>query len=122
MRRLLACLCGLLLGAALGAPAEEAVQEIRVSAKKYEFNPSEIRVRAGARVRLVLTAEDRTHGFELKEVNVQQEIIKGKDTVVEFVAPAEPGTYEFKCSKFCGWGHRRMKGRLIVEPATETKP
>jgi len=34
---------------------------------------------------------------------------------VEFVA-AQPGTYAFKCSDFCGMGHRDMKGQIVVEP------
>lgn len=106
----------LVLGSGLCLPAEEAIQEIRVSAKKYEYNPSEIRVRAGSRVRLIFTAEDRTHGFEVKALDINEKIFKGKETVVEFVAP-EPGIYEFKCSVRCGWGHGRMKGKIIVEPA-----
>ena len=116
MKRLTVFLSLLVLGSGLCLSAEEAVQEVRVSAKKYEYNPNEIRVRAGARVRLVLTAEDRTHGFELESLKIKEKILKGKETVVEFVAP-EPGTYEFKCSVFCGFGHRGMKGKLIVEPA-----
>jgi heme/copper-type cytochrome/quinol oxidase subunit 2 len=40
---------------------------------------------------------------------------KGADQVVDFMAQ-EPGTYEFKCTKFCGFGHDKMKGTLIVDP------
>jgi len=118
MKRMAVVLTGLCLAAVLVAPAEETVQEIRVSAKKYEFTPSEIRVQTGQRVRLILTAEDRTHGIEIKELKIKEKILKGKETVVEFLAPA-PGTYEFKCASFCGFGHGRMKGRLIVEPAPQ---
>jgi heme/copper-type cytochrome/quinol oxidase subunit 2 len=28
----------------------------------------------------------------------------------------QPGTYSFKCSEFCGMGHRDMKGQIVVEP------
>lgn len=121
MKRIAIGLFGLVLGAVLLAPAEEAVREIRVTAKKYEYNPSEIRVRAGERVRLVLTVLDRTHGFALEKLDIKEKIFKGKETVVEFVAP-EPGTYEFRCSSFCGLGHGRMKGTLIVEPAAGAQP
>ena len=39
---------------------------------------------------------------------------KGEERVIEFVAE-RPGTYRFKCSVFCGFGHRGMRGKLIVE-------
>ena len=39
---------------------------------------------------------------------------KDREQVIEFVAE-RLGIYRFKCSVFCGLGHRRMKGRLIVE-------
>jgi plastocyanin len=46
--------------------AQESVQEIEVSAKRFEFTPSEIHVKQGAQVRLKVTATDREHGFEVQ--------------------------------------------------------
>jgi heme/copper-type cytochrome/quinol oxidase subunit 2 len=47
---------------------------------------------------------------------VKVEIPKGGDPVsVDFVA-STPGSYRFKCSEYCGSGHRGMKGRLVVQP------
>ena len=108
------------------------VQEIQITAKKYEFVPSEIRVKAGARVRIRVHSLDTTHGIKLNlypegtkqtgkpglefadpEQNGKTE--KGEDQILEFVAVA-PGTYEFKCAKVCGMHHGRMKGQIIVEP------
>ncbi|MFQ5663127.1 MAG: cupredoxin domain-containing protein [Terriglobia bacterium] len=97
-------------------PAEFAVHEIRMTAKKYKFTPKEIRVKQGERVRLVLTALDRKHGFQIKELGVKTVLEKGQETVVEFVAE-RAGKFKFKCWVRCGWGHFRMKGKLIVEPA-----
>jgi heme/copper-type cytochrome/quinol oxidase subunit 2 len=34
--------------------------------------------------------------------------------MLDFIAQV-PGTYDFKCAKFCGFGHDRMKGKLVVE-------
>jgi cytochrome c oxidase subunit 2 len=99
-------------------PAEPAVHEIRLTAKKYEYNPKEIRVKQGERVRLVFQALDRKHGFQIKDLGIKTELEKGKDTVVEFT-PEKPGEYQFKCSVFCGFGHGKMRGTLIVEPAEE---
>ena len=98
------------------SPAESNVQEIRLTIKKYEYQPNVIHVKEGERVRLILTALDRKHGFELKEWKIKTEMEKGEEAVVEFVA-SRSGEFEFKCSVFCGFGHGRVKGKLIVEPA-----
>lgn len=125
-------------GGALPRPAHsspraaETVQVIDVTAKKYEFKPSPIRVRQGTRVQLKITATDHVHGFRISEMpdgvgtkgkpglifTSQQDctrIEEGKTATVEFVAQI-PGTYPFRCCVHCGWHHRSMKGQLIVEP------
>jgi cytochrome c oxidase subunit 2 len=99
--------------------AQEAApaREIKMTAKKYEFNPEEVRVKQGERVRLLITATDRDHGIEIKELGIKVRLEEGKETPVEFTAD-NPGEYEFKCAVRCGWRHGSMKGKLIVEPAT----
>jgi cytochrome c oxidase subunit 2 len=116
------------------AGADGDVKIIEVSAKKYDFSPSEIRVKAGAKVRLVVHSIDEVHGarisvypegskdkstpgliFEHPEQNGVVDKSKDKDQILEFLA-AKEGTYDFKCAKICGMGHGRMKGKLIVEP------
>ncbi|MCH6554070.1 MAG: cupredoxin domain-containing protein [Acidobacteria bacterium] len=100
--------------------SETEVREIRMTAQKYRFDPQEIRVREGERVRLLITALDRKHGIRIKEFGVKTVLEKGKETVVEFVAE-RVGEYKFKCSVRCGWRHGSMKGKLIVEPAEVTE-
>ena len=124
-------------GSRAGKPAKasasptEGVQVIEVTAKKYEFNPSPIRVKQGAKVQLKITATDHTHGFTLAEFpdgappsgkpglvfsspQDCRKIEEGKTETVEFVAQT-PGTYSFRCCVRCGWHHRDMTGQLIVE-------
>lgn len=108
-----------------------APQIIEVSAKKYEFTPSEIRLKKGAKVELKVHSEDETHGVKLDiypegtkdkskpgllfdQPKENGKVTKGVDQVVDFIAQ-EPGTYDLKCAKVCGLGHDRMKGKLIVE-------
>lgn len=97
-------------------PPVAPVHEIKMTAKKYEYSPNEIHVRQGERVRLLITALDHTHGFEIKDLGIKTDLEKEKETAVEFVAD-RAGEFPFNCSHFCGFGHRRMKGKLIVEPA-----
>ena len=111
-------LLGGLLPAQQGS-SETEVREIRMTARKYRFDPKEIRVREGERVRLLITALDRKHGIRIKEFGIKTVLEKGKETVVEFVAE-RAGEYKFKCSVRCGWRHGSMKGKLIVEPAEAT--
>lgn len=87
---------------------------IHMTAKKYAFTPATITVKQGERVKLVITALDREHGFKLAAFHVDEKLKKGVPTTVEFTAD-KAGTFTFKCSVFCGLGHGRMKGKLIVE-------
>ena len=43
----------------------DSVQVIEVTASKYEFNPSPIRVKQGTKVQLKITATDHVHGFRI---------------------------------------------------------
>jgi len=114
--RTLGITCMLL--AAMAVPsavrAQSSVNEIKMTAKKYEFNPSQIKVKQGEHVRLVITATDHDHGFKLEAFNINQELKKGEAVTVEFTAE-KAGAFPFECSKFCGLGHKRMKGELVVE-------
>ena len=92
----------------------EGVREIAMTAKKYEFSPSEIRAHPGETIRLVITALDRKHGFKLDAFGIDRQLPKGEAVTIEFTAD-RAGTFPFKCSKFCGFGHGKMKGGLIVE-------
>ncbi|HYW48426.1 MAG TPA: cupredoxin domain-containing protein [Bryobacteraceae bacterium] len=87
---------------------------IKMSAKKYEFTPNEVRVKKGDRVRLEITALDQEHGFKVEAFHVDQKLPKGETTTVEFTAD-QAGTFPFECSHFCGLGHGKMKGQLTVE-------
>ena len=89
-------------------------REIAVTAKKYEFSPNPIRVKKGERLRLVITALDRDHGFKLDAFAINQTLKMGVPVTVEFTAD-KVGTFPFRCSVFCGLGHGKMKGAVIVE-------
>lgn len=105
----------LIFGLALGASAGE-VHRIILKAKKFEWNPPRIEVKVGEPVELVLKSEDRKHGFYCEGLGLGKVTFsKDKPTTLTFT-PESPGTYPFRCSRFCGTGHRRMKGEIVVVP------
>jgi cytochrome c oxidase subunit II len=94
-------------------------REIRVTARKFEFQPKTITVRKGEAVRLVITSEDVDHGFALQGYNIEATIKAKQTKVIEFTADRE-GKFAFACSVFCGDGHDDMTGELIVSGAEPT--
>ena len=101
-----ACLasCAVLLLLAMGAKAQEpaaagTAHEIKMTAKKYQFDPNTITVKKGERVRLLITALDRDHGFKLEAFGIKQKLKKGDTETIEFTAD-KTGTFPFQCSEF----------------------
>jgi heme/copper-type cytochrome/quinol oxidase subunit 2 len=96
-------------------PTDAPVKEIEVSTKKYEYNPTSIEVPVNTLVKIHLKALDREHGFEIK--SIKDSCVKFKpneSATVEFYAD-KTGEFEFACCNFCGFGHGKMKGKLIVK-------
>jgi cytochrome c oxidase subunit 2 len=109
------------LMAALGlGAAEEAERKpdkvVSISAERFTFSPSRIRVKQGSVVEFVITSDDTDHGFRIPKANIDVAIPQqGRGEVrVRFVAK-EKGVYPFECSRACGAGHNLMRGTLIVE-------
>ena len=110
-------LVALLVGSAtVGAVrlAAQAPTEIRIGAKKFEFHPNKATVKLGQPVVLVLTSEDRIHGFKMVDLGIRTDIVPGQETRVP-LTPTKTGSFTFFCDVFCGDGHEDMDGTLIVE-------
>jgi cytochrome c oxidase subunit 2 len=108
-----------ILAAAVLCPSllhSQEPRKIAVVAKKYEFRPSRIELKAGEPVEITFQSEDTKHGFVCKELNVAKiEFTKDSPGKVTFT-PEKAGTYKFKCAHFCGLGHPKMKGEFVVTP------
>jgi cytochrome c oxidase subunit II len=96
----------------------DAPRTIDVTLSRYAFSPERIEVRLGERVRLNVMSADRVHGFEVKELELNARIPAGGRAVSVELTPKETGTFEIKCSEYCGAGHSRMKAWLIVTPGS----
>jgi len=99
---------------AAGQAPSSGYHEFTMTAKNYEFDPSVITVKKGEKVRLFITATDRDHGINIQGYDIDQVLKKGATATIEFTA-SKAGTFEFKCSVYCGMGHHKMKGKLVVE-------
>ncbi len=112
--RLLSLMGALLLGASMAAADKPQPKVIKISAKKFDFTPPEIKLKKGEPVVLELTAVDRRHGFKVPDLKIRVDVDTG--TVVRVpVTPQKAGTFEFSCDVFCGRGHEDMSGTIVVE-------
>lgn len=90
------------------------VKEFRMTAKQFVFEPETIEIHKGDKVRLIVTSTDIPHGISIPEYGINERLDPGKPATIEFTADKE-GTFTAFCSVFCGSGHSKMKGRIIVK-------
>ncbi|MEO5696982.1 MAG: cupredoxin domain-containing protein [Burkholderiaceae bacterium] len=84
-----------LLAAALAAPAHAADPEVLLVIKNHRFEPAELKVPAGQRVKLVVHNQDATpEEFESHSLNREKVIPAGAKGSI-FIGPLKPGRYEF---------------------------
>jgi len=101
---------------AMSAPAawaQSAPRRIEVTAKRFAFSPSEITVKEGQPVVLVLKSEDVAHGIRFRELDVNLKVKAGGTAEVQFT-PEKTGDFVGHCSVFCGAHHGSMAIRLHV--------
>jgi cytochrome c oxidase subunit II len=97
------------------APQQAEPRVIEVVARRYAFEPPQIDVTQGERIRIVLTTADGLHGFEIKKFKIAKEVPRGsKPIVIDFTAD-EARQFPIVCSAYCGDGHESMKGMLVVQ-------
>jgi cytochrome c oxidase subunit 2 len=104
--------------ASSAAPASEAQageRVVHVTAKKFEYSPSEIHLKKGQPVVLEFVSLDRKHGFEVPDLGLSTEIDPKAPSRLRFV-PQKEGRFPFHCSVFCGDGHEDMTGLIVVDP------
>jgi len=113
--RQLAVLASLTIPAlAFALPPE--TKKIEVVAHKYAFEPSRIEVKVGEPVEITFRSTDTKHGFVCKDLGLEKVVFSKDEPATVTFTPSEAGTYQFKCARFCGMGHGKMKGEIVVAP------
>jgi len=111
---------GLVLAAAAPFALRRAVAQtddgrlVPIEARRFQYTPSEIRLRKGETVTLAFTAIDFVHGFSAPDFNVRSDLLPGRVTKIT-ITPKAAGRYTFLCDNFCGDHHEDMNGTFIVE-------
>ena len=125
-----------LLPALIWHPPPQA-RSFTITARKYGYEPSVIRVNRGDRLHIRLVAADVTHGFYLEGYDLDAKARPQNDTFwvrhpsaggdahagggyeesqgIDLVA-SHSGKFRYRCSLTCGYMHPFMQGELIVSP------
>ena len=110
----------LLLGAVACGQEEDAdpavSQNLTVEAFDYYFEPTALSVDVGAEVTVELTnAGSVAHSWTATDLDVETEADSGQESSVTFVAPNEPGSYDF----FCKFHPDDMQGTISIGGSDE---
>jgi len=104
--------CGL---TALSSGDDQTTERIvKITAHKFEYEPSEIHLKLGEPVVLELTSKDVTHGFNIPDFGLRADLEPGETARVRLV-PEKASTFEFHCDNFCGIDHESMSATIIVQ-------
>jgi cytochrome c oxidase subunit 2 len=87
---------------------------IEVHARRFNYTPSTLTLKLNEPVVLELYADDREHGFDVPDLDLEADLTPGKPVRLPFT-PTKAGRFEFHCDVFCGSGHEGMTGEIIVQ-------
>jgi plastocyanin domain-containing protein len=77
------------------APAAVQAQDLTLTLKDHKFTPSEIKVPANKRVKLIVVNDDPTpEEFDSHDLKVEK-VVPGKSKGIVRIGPLKPGRYHF---------------------------
>jgi plastocyanin len=95
----------------LAVPACAADLEVTLNIRDHRFEPAEVRVPAGQKVRLVVHNQDATpEEFESHELN-REKLIAPESKANIFIGPLKPGRYPF----FGEFNDKMARGAVVAE-------
>ena len=101
------------VAAAATLAAADAPRIVRVTARRFVFEPRAVALKAGEPVLLELEALDREHGFDCPGFGLRANLMPGRAVRLP-LRPTEAGRFGFICNSFCGDGHDDMEGEFVV--------
>ena len=114
MHRLIASLPMLVIALAVGLPspiAQAAGDTFNIAIKDHRFDPAQIEVPAGKKLKLVVKNLDPTpEEFESHDLK-REKVIAGKGQATINIGPLKPGTYKF----FGEFNESTAQGRIIAK-------
>ncbi len=75
---------------------------------------NELHVPLGRATVIHLRSADVQHAFFVPDLRVKQDAVPGLVIPIIFEV-LQPRPYEWVCAELCGWGHYKMKARVIAE-------
>lgn len=108
-----AAACLALVLATLASPAPALAQDVEMTLviKNHRFEPTELRVPAGKRIKLTVKNLDPT-AEEFESLDLRREkIVAGNSEITVYIGPLKPGTYGF----FGDFHQDTAQGRVIAE-------
>ncbi|MDE3156016.1 MAG: cytochrome c oxidase subunit II [Acidobacteriota bacterium] len=74
---------------------------------------NELHVPVNTEIKLIMTSQDVIHSFFVPDFRIKMDVLPGRYRTLWFQA-TKPGTYHLFCAEYCGAGHSRMVGQVIV--------
>ena len=91
--------------------SQAADLEFGLTIKDHRFTPTELKVPAGKKVKLVVSNQDSTpEEFESHELN-REKVIAGNGKATIYVGPLKPGRYPF----FGEFNEKTARGVIVAE-------
>lgn len=77
------------------------------------YTVNELHTPSGRPVEITLRTDDVQHAFFLPELRIKQDAVPGLRVPVWFDS-LENREYEMLCAELCGWGHYKMKAKMVA--------
>jgi plastocyanin len=111
MKKLFLVAAPILLALAAGTAGANDLPEFTLVVKNHVYQPSELKVPAGTKFKIIVRNEDATpEEFESTDFN-REKIVLPNSSITVYVGPLRAGNYGF----FGDFHQDTAKGRLIVE-------
>ena len=78
------------------------------------YTVNDLHVPSGDYVAITLRTDDVQHAFFIPQLRVKQDAVPGKLIPVWFDV-LDSREYEMLCAELCGWGHYKMKAKLVAQ-------